>query len=122
MRVASLPSLRLPHQRLLCPRPKHVSVTLLLLVFFALSFGSSIPFPIESTSELPGDDASTACLGVKILIDTLANAAVPIRDERRQTLLKDQADKLARQTRLVLVGPDLDRFERHVARFNKVFW
>jgi uncharacterized membrane protein len=58
----------------------------------------------------------------EVMLDTLANAAVPIRDERRQTLLKDQADKLARQTRLVLVGPDLDRFERHVARFNKVFW
>ena len=58
----------------------------------------------------------------EVMLDTLANAAVPIRDERRQTLLKDQADKLARQTRRVLVGPDLDRFERHVARFNKVFW
>jgi hypothetical protein len=56
------------------------------------------------------------------MLDTLANAAVPIRDERRQKLLKEQADKLALQTRLVLIGPDLDRFERHVVRFNKVFW
>jgi hypothetical protein len=56
------------------------------------------------------------------MLDTLANAAIPVQDERRRALLKDQAEKLAGQARLSLVGPDLDRFERHVSTFNKAFW
>ncbi|MBO6525603.1 DUF2254 domain-containing protein [Erythrobacter sp.] len=58
----------------------------------------------------------------EVMLDTLANAAVPIRDARRQAVLKEQAESLADQARLVLIGPDLERFESHVAQFNKAFW
>ena len=61
-------------------------------------------------------------IAAEVMLDTLANAAMPISDEPRRALLKDQAEKLAEQARLVLVGPDLDRFERHMAAFNKAFW
>ncbi len=61
-------------------------------------------------------------IAAEVMLDTLANAAMPIRDERRRGLLKDQAEKLAGQARLSLVGPDLDRFERHLSDFNKAFW
>ena len=61
-------------------------------------------------------------IAAEVMLDTLANAAMPISDEQRRALLKDQAEKLAEQARLVLVGPDLDRFERHMAAFNKAFW
>ena len=61
-------------------------------------------------------------IAAEVMLDTLANAAIPVQDERRRALLKDQAEKLAGQARLSLVGPDLDRFERHVSNFNKAFW
>lgn len=61
-------------------------------------------------------------IAAEVMLDTLANAAVPITDERRRAVLKDQAEKLAGQARLVLVGPDLDRFEQHMSGFNKAFW
>ena len=61
-------------------------------------------------------------IAAEVMLDTLANAAIPVQDERRRALLKDQAEKLAGQARLSLVGPDLDRFERHVNTFNKAFW
>lgn len=61
-------------------------------------------------------------IAAEVMLDTLANAAIPVQDERRRALLKDQAEKLAGQARLSLVGPDLDRFERHVSTFNKAFW
>ncbi len=61
-------------------------------------------------------------IAAEVMLDTLANAAMPISDEPRRALLKDQAEKLAEQARLVLAGPDLDRFERHMAAFNKAFW
>ena len=61
-------------------------------------------------------------IAAEVMLDTLANAAVPIGDEARQALLKDQAEKLADQARLILVGPDLDQFERHVSEFSKTFW
>jgi hypothetical protein len=56
------------------------------------------------------------------MLDTLANAAVPIGHEGRQALLKQEAERLAEQARLALVGPDLERFEIHVTKFNKSFW
>ena len=65
---------------------------------------------------------ATSPLAAEVMLDTLAHAAVPIGDERRQTLLKQEAERLAAQARLALVGPDLERFETHVTEFNKTFW
>jgi uncharacterized membrane protein len=61
-------------------------------------------------------------IAAEVMLDTLANTAVPIKDERRQGLLKKEAEHLAQQARLILVGPDLERFETHVAQFNQSFW
>ncbi|WP_370032639.1 DUF2254 domain-containing protein [Qipengyuania mesophila] len=61
-------------------------------------------------------------IAAEVMLDTLANAAMPIRDEKRQALLKEQAEKLAQQARLTLVGPDLERFEDHLTEFNRTFW
>ena len=61
-------------------------------------------------------------IAAEVMLDTLANAAVPISDERRQGLLKLEAERLAAQARLTLVGPDLERFERHMRGFRKAFW
>ncbi|WP_370189855.1 DUF2254 domain-containing protein [Qipengyuania sp.] len=61
-------------------------------------------------------------IAAEVMLDTLANAAAPINHEGRQTLLKEQAEKLAQQARLILVGPDLERFEEHFIEFNRTFW
>ena len=61
-------------------------------------------------------------IAAEVMLDTLANTAVPIKDERRQSLLKREAEKLADQARLILVGPDLERFDDHIVQFNRTFW
>ena len=61
-------------------------------------------------------------IAAEVMLDTLANTAVPIKDERRQSLLKREAEKLAEQARLILVGPDLERFDDHIVQFNRTFW
>lgn len=61
-------------------------------------------------------------IAAEVMLDTLANAAMPIGNESRQALLKREAERLAEQARLTLVGPDLERFEDHVIQFNRTFW
>ncbi|MBX7496881.1 DUF2254 domain-containing protein [Qipengyuania sp. 6B39] len=65
---------------------------------------------------------ATSPLAAEVMLDTLANAACPIRDEGRQRLLKQEAEDLAAQARLSLVGPDLQRFENHMSEFSRTFW
>ena len=65
---------------------------------------------------------ATSPSAAEVMLDTLAKAAGPIKDERRQKVLKDEADRLAAQARLALVGPDLDHFEAHHSEFNREFW
>ena len=65
---------------------------------------------------------ATSPIAAEVMLDTLAKASVPIKDERRQKILKAEADNLAAQARTVLVGPDLERFEAHHAEFNREFW
>ncbi len=61
-------------------------------------------------------------IAAEVMLDTLAHAAMPIRDETRQQSLKDEAEKLAEQARVLMVGPDLSRFEDHLRKFNQNFW
>ena len=61
-------------------------------------------------------------IAAEVMLDTLANAAMTIGDEQRKARLKQEAERLGEQARLVLEGPDLERFETHVADFNKAFW
>ena len=65
---------------------------------------------------------ATSPIAAEIMLDTLAKAAAPIKDEVRQKVLKAEADDLAEQARLSLVGPDLARFEDHLSKFNREFW
>ena len=61
-------------------------------------------------------------IAAEVMLDTLAHAAIPIGDESRQQALKDEAEKLAEQARVLMVGPDLARFEEHFRKFNQNFW
>ena len=61
-------------------------------------------------------------LAAEVMLDTIAGAALPIADEPRQQMLRDEGRKLAEQARLALAGPDLDRFETHYGKFEKSFW
>ena len=65
---------------------------------------------------------ATSPIAAEVMLDTLANATTPLRDEKRQKLMKNEADKLAEQVQLMLSGPDLDRFNTHHAEFNRTFW
>ncbi|MBY6129520.1 DUF2254 domain-containing protein [Qipengyuania aquimaris] len=65
---------------------------------------------------------ATSPIAAEVMLDTLAKASGPIKDERRQKILKAEADNLAAQARTGLVGPDLERFEAHHAEFNREFW
>lgn len=65
---------------------------------------------------------ATSPIAAEVMLDTLANATTPLRDEKRQKLMKNEADKLAEQVQLMLTGPDLDRFNTHHAEFNRTFW
>ena len=65
---------------------------------------------------------ATSPIAAEVMLDTLANAATPLKDEKRQKLMKNEADKLAEQVQLMLTGPDLERFNTHHAEFNRTFW
>ncbi|WP_379548018.1 DUF2254 domain-containing protein [Qipengyuania sp. DSG2-2] len=65
---------------------------------------------------------ATSPIAAEVMLDTLSNAATPIRDEKRQSLLREEGRLLAEQARLVLKGPDLDLFESHANKFAKSFW
>ena len=65
---------------------------------------------------------ATSPVASEVMLDTLAKAAGPIKDERRQKIIKDEAERLAAQARLSLKGPDLEQFEVHHAEFNREFW
>jgi uncharacterized membrane protein len=61
-------------------------------------------------------------IAAEVMLDTLANAATPIDDLERQKILRQEGKLLAEQARLTLVGPDLARFEEHLATFDRLFW
>lgn len=65
---------------------------------------------------------ATSPIAAEVMLDTLSHAATPIRDQRRQEILRDEGKALAEQARLNLVGPDLARMEEHVVRFERTFW
>ena len=65
---------------------------------------------------------ATSPIAAEVMLDTLANAAIPIGHEGRQQLLKLEAERLAEQARLSLRGPDLEQFEVHYGKFTRTFW
>ena len=65
---------------------------------------------------------ATSPIAAEVMLDTLANAAGPIGDEKRSAMLRAEGKHLVEQARLALTGPDLDRFENHAAQFERTFW
>ncbi|MXO89381.1 DUF2254 domain-containing protein [Pontixanthobacter aquaemixtae] len=61
-------------------------------------------------------------IAAEVMLDTISNAAMPIKDRKRQALLREEGKLLAQQARNHLTGPDLERFETHVADFERRFW
>ncbi|MGB7373857.1 DUF2254 domain-containing protein [Pontixanthobacter sp.] len=58
----------------------------------------------------------------EVMLETISNAATPIKDEKRHAMLRDQGKLLIAQTREHLTGPDRDRFEQQASRFERCFW
>jgi uncharacterized membrane protein len=65
---------------------------------------------------------ATSPIASEVMLDTLSKAAIPIKHEGRQKTIKAEAEHLARQARLSLAGPDLERFEDNYAEFTREFW
>ena len=65
---------------------------------------------------------STSPIASEVMLDTLANAANPIRDEKRQALLREEGRLLALQGETNLLGPDLDLMQGHYTKFERNFW
>lgn len=61
-------------------------------------------------------------IAAEVMLDAMSNAATSIDSHRRQVQLKQQGELLAAQVREKLSGPDLEQFEAHYRRFNRVFW
>jgi uncharacterized membrane protein len=57
-----------------------------------------------------------------VMLDVLGNAAIPLRDAHRRSILRDQGKSLMEQARQALVGPDLQTVEKRYASFEQRFW
>jgi uncharacterized membrane protein len=56
-----------------------------------------------------------------VMLDVIANAAAPVKDEDRRGKLLEQGRLLVEQAREALVGPDLDRVEKRYRVFEERF-
>ena len=65
--------------------------------------------------------AATNMPAALVAFDTIRNAALPIANEIRRTMLKDEGARLIAQTRLALDGPDLADVEARYAAFTQAF-
>ena len=65
---------------------------------------------------------ATSAIAAEVMLDVISHAATPMRDERRQRILRDEGRLLGEQARLVLIGPDLVTFDEHAAAFDRSFW
>ena len=65
---------------------------------------------------------ATNPIAAEVMLDTLAHAAAPIEDRDRQALLRREGQLLADQAALALAGPDLERFQKRHAEFDRTFW
>ncbi|MGB3712215.1 MAG: DUF2254 domain-containing protein [Erythrobacter sp.] len=52
-----------------------------------------------------------------VMLDTLANAAIPVKDVTRRAMLRDEGRLLIEQAREALVGPELATLEKRYDRF-----
>ena len=62
---------------------------------------------------------ATSPIAAEVMLDTMAHAATPIKDDSRRECLRLEAEHLAAQARLVLQGPDLQQFEEHLTAFRE---
>lgn len=64
---------------------------------------------------------ATSAPAAKVMLDVLRNAAAPLEDESRKTLLRQEGQRLVEQARLALRGPDLEELEARYASFSQTF-
>jgi len=55
------------------------------------------------------------------MLDTVANAAISVKDDKRLALLREQGTALIEQARIALSGPDLDYLEKNYEDFERRF-
>lgn len=65
---------------------------------------------------------STSAIASEVMLDVLRHAAIPIKDEKREEILRAEAKCLAAQAELNLAGPDLERFQSHFKTFYRASW
>jgi len=64
---------------------------------------------------------ATSPNAAKVMLDTIANAALPIPHADRRELLREQGRKLVEQARQSLAGPDLEYLEEAYDQFRRAF-
>ena len=62
---------------------------------------------------------ATSPSAAKVMLDVIANAAVPVTDANRRGMLREQGRLLIEQTREALVGPDLAEVEKRYRAVTK---
>ena len=65
---------------------------------------------------------ATSPIAAEVMLDVISNAATPINHQDRQEQLREEGRRLAEQARLIMIGPDLERFEKHMSAFDRTFW
>ena len=61
---------------------------------------------------------ATSAAATEVMLETIENAALPIKHSGRVQILRNEADMLIAQARLALSGPDLDMVERRYSKFQ----
>ncbi len=64
---------------------------------------------------------ATSPVAALVMLDTLRNAATPVEDADRVTILREHGERLIEQARLALGGPDLAEVEERYSLFIKAF-
>ncbi|WJY17558.1 DUF2254 domain-containing protein [Alteriqipengyuania flavescens] len=64
---------------------------------------------------------ATSPIASEVMLDTLANAAAPVKSQQRRNRIRAEGVLLGEQVRQHLVGPDLERYERNEVAFLKKF-
>jgi len=64
---------------------------------------------------------ATSPNAAKVMLDTVANAAISVKDDKRLALLREQGTALIEQARIALSGPDLDYLEKNYEDFERRF-
>lgn len=65
---------------------------------------------------------STSPIAAEVMLDVIHHASIPIDDDARRAMLREEAKSLSEQAELNLAGPDLARFQSHFKDFYRASW